>query len=136
MLRVVLMVLGITFIVGLYPLMKLWPAGWTWTPDQPEYQRMILAIYATLGVFLIRASRNPLAQLSLIWFTVWSSVKHALVMGVDAMRDAASGLSQYRVPRRPGAAPAHRRFARCCSDCPLAARRRRFITGRAWDHSY
>jgi hypothetical protein len=34
---------------------------------------MILGIYATLGVFLIIASRNPLAHRSLIWFTVWPS---------------------------------------------------------------
>jgi len=67
--------------------MRLWPAGWAWTPDQPEYERMILAIYATLGVFLIRAARDPLANLSLLWFTVWSSVAHALVMAVEAIRD-------------------------------------------------
>ena len=43
---------------------------------------MILAIYATLGVFLLLASRDPLAHRSLIWFTVWSSVLHAAVMAV------------------------------------------------------
>jgi hypothetical protein len=48
---------------------------------------MILAIYATLGVFLLRAAREPLANLSLIWFTVWSSIVHALVMAVQALRD-------------------------------------------------
>jgi hypothetical protein len=48
---------------------------------------MILAIYATLGVFLLRAARDPMANLSLIWFTVWSSVVHALVMAVQALRD-------------------------------------------------
>ena len=86
-LRIVLIVLGVTFIVGIYPLMRLWPAGWAWTPDQPEYERMILVIYATLGVFLVRAARDPLANLSLLWFTVWSSVAHALVMAVEAIRD-------------------------------------------------
>jgi hypothetical protein len=33
---------------------------------------MILGIYATLGVFLIIASRDPAAHWSLIWFAVWS----------------------------------------------------------------
>ncbi|HTT17458.1 MAG TPA: DUF6632 domain-containing protein, partial [Candidatus Sulfotelmatobacter sp.] len=42
-------------------------------------------VYATLGVFLLIASRNPLAHLSLIWFTVWSSVVHAAIMAVQAL---------------------------------------------------
>jgi ABC-type Fe3+-siderophore transport system permease subunit len=46
---------------------------------------MILSVYATLGVFLLFASRNPLAHLSLIWFTVWSSVAHAVVMAAQAL---------------------------------------------------
>jgi hypothetical protein len=45
------------------------------------------AIYATLGVFLIIASRNPLAHRSLIWFTVWSSVVHAVIMAIQAFED-------------------------------------------------
>jgi hypothetical protein len=46
---------------------------------------MILAVYATLGIFLLIASRRPLANLSLIWFTVWSSVVHAVVMAAQAL---------------------------------------------------
>jgi hypothetical protein len=34
------------------------------------YLQMILGIYATLGVFLLLAARNPLKHLSLIWFTI------------------------------------------------------------------
>jgi hypothetical protein len=50
---------------------------------------MIVGIYATLGVFLLIAARDPLAHLSLIWFTVWSSVVHGAIMTVQAL--AASG---------------------------------------------
>ena len=46
---------------------------------------MILGIYATLGVFLLIASRNPLQHRSLIWFTVWSSLVHAGIMTVQAV---------------------------------------------------
>lgn len=46
---------------------------------------MIVGVYATLGVFLILAARNPLNNLSLIWFTVWSSLVHAGIMGVQAL---------------------------------------------------
>lgn len=86
-LRGVLIVLGLIFILGLYPLTQVWPTGWAWTPAQPEYLQMILVIYATLGVFLLRAAKAPLRNLSLIWFTVWSSVAHALVMAAQAVRD-------------------------------------------------
>jgi hypothetical protein len=49
------------------------------------YLQMILGIYATLGVFLILASRDPLANRSLIWFAVWSSVVHGAIMAVQAL---------------------------------------------------
>jgi len=50
---------------------------------------MIIGVYATLGVFLLFAARNPYAHKSLIWFTVWSSVVHAAIMGVQALTDPA-----------------------------------------------
>jgi hypothetical protein len=83
-LRVALAAVGAVALVGVYPLMRWWPAGFRWQPAQPEYDHMILAIYATLGVFLLRAVREPLRHLSLIWFAVWSSVAHAGVMTVHA----------------------------------------------------
>ena len=85
-LRLALLLLGITFILGIYPLTILWPSGWSWHAEgRSAYQEMILGIYATLGVFLIIASRNPLAHRSLIWFTVWSSVVHGAIMAVQSL---------------------------------------------------
>jgi len=86
-LRIVLVVVGLIFLVGVFPLTRLWPAGWSWGTGHSHYLMMILGVYATLGVFLIVASRNPLANRSLIWFTVWSSVVHALVMAGQALTD-------------------------------------------------
>jgi hypothetical protein len=83
-----LLVFGVIALL-LYPLMLFWPSGWAWTPGQHEYEQMIIGIYATLGVFLIWASRDPEAHLSLIWFTVWSSVVHGGIMGVQAIVDPA-----------------------------------------------
>ena len=86
-LRVVLIAVGLIFVFAIYPLMSvLWPSGWRWQPNQPEYEQMILGIYATLGIFLLIASRNPLQHLSLIWFTVWSSLVHAGIMAVQALQ--------------------------------------------------
>jgi hypothetical protein len=69
-LRIVLVLVGLAFIVGLYTLTIVWPSGWAWHTGGPShYLQMILGVYATLGVFLLVASRNPLAHLSLIWFS-------------------------------------------------------------------
>jgi hypothetical protein len=48
---------------------------------------MIMGVYATLGVFLIRAAKDPLSHLSLIWFTIWSSFVHGGIMFVQAIVD-------------------------------------------------
>jgi ABC-type transport system involved in cytochrome c biogenesis permease subunit len=86
-LRVALILVGLIFIFGVYPLMMaLWPSGWRWSPNQAQYEQMILGVYATLGVFLLIASRNPLRHLSLIWFTVFSSIVHAGIMTLQALR--------------------------------------------------
>ena len=84
-LRIALIIVGIGFLIGLYPMFTLWESGFRWQPQHPRYEHMITAIYAVLGVFLLRASRNPLEHLSLIWFTVWSSVAHAVVMATHAV---------------------------------------------------
>src|SRR5215468_9777680 len=88
-LRIALIVIGLTFIFGVYPLTIVWPSGWSWGMGHSHYLTMILGVYATLGVFLLIASRDPDAHRSLIWFTVWSSVVHAVIMAVQALTDGA-----------------------------------------------
>ena len=86
--RIALRVVGLIFIFGIWPLTLLWPSGWTWHAEgRSEYLEMILGIYATLGVFLLIASRDPLAHQSLIWFTVWSSLVHGAIMAVQSITD-------------------------------------------------
>src|SRR5215471_19232635 len=86
---IVLVVVGLTFMFGIYLLSIVWPSGWSW--GQPESLQMIMGIYFVLGVFLLLASRNPLAHRSLIWFTVWSSVAHGVIMGAQSL-----AMSQHR----------------------------------------
>jgi hypothetical protein len=88
-LRYGLIAVGVTFIVGLETLVTVWPSGWSWGRGHSHYLPMILGVYATLGVFLILASRDPMRNRSLIWFTIWSSVVHAVVMGGMAAGDPA-----------------------------------------------
>jgi len=73
-----------------YVMAIVWPSGWAWHEGSPatnDYFLMIVGVYFTLGVFLIRAASNPAANASLIWFTVWSSVVHALVMAWESLRN-------------------------------------------------
>ncbi|HTO86884.1 MAG TPA: DUF6632 domain-containing protein [Thermoanaerobaculia bacterium] len=84
-LRIALVLVGVTFIVGLPLLMfVLWPSGWSWHTGHSDYPLMIVGVYATLGVFLLIAARNPVRHLSLIRFTAWSSVIHAGIMAVQS----------------------------------------------------
>ncbi|MCC2681424.1 MAG: hypothetical protein K0S36_988 [Nitrosospira multiformis] len=91
-LRVALNLFGFFFLVVLAPLMLgLWPSGWTWGVDQgySHYPLMIIAMYAVLGGFLLLAARKPQAYSAIIWYTVWSSVLHGVVMAVQAYIDPA-----------------------------------------------
>ena len=85
-LKIALVFTGAFCAVGVYPLTILWPSGWAWHAEgQSLYLQMIIGIYATLGVFLIIAARNPLEHLSLIWFAVWSSIVHGGIMAIQAL---------------------------------------------------
>ena len=87
-LSIALVVIGLIFIFGLWPLTMFWPSGFRWHGQgHSDYLQMILGIYVTLGVFLIRAARDPLAHRSLIWFTVWSSIVHGGIMAVQSVAD-------------------------------------------------
>ncbi len=75
-LKVVLVLVGLLFCAAIYPLMLM--------AKQDPALAMMMSLYATLGVFLLLASRNPSAHRSLIAFAAWSSFAHATVMSVQA----------------------------------------------------
>ena len=75
-LRIALVLVG-TVCLALGPLMLVWPAGWRWSPHHAPYEQMMVGIYFTLGIFLLRASRDPARHASIVWFAVWSSIVHA-----------------------------------------------------------
>jgi len=87
LLRPVLIAFGLFFMFGIVTLNRLWPSGWAWEPEQPAYLHMILGIYFTLGVFLLIAARDPFQHLSLIRFTIWSSIVHGGIMAVHSLTD-------------------------------------------------
>jgi len=78
-LKVVLLFVGLLFLAGVYPLVVML--------RQEPALAMMMSLYATLGVFLLIASRNPSANRSLISFAAWSSFAHAAVMSFQALRN-------------------------------------------------
>lgn len=88
LLSAALILFGAAFCL-LYPMLVIWPSGWAWhegSPASSDYFMMIAGVYAVLGIFMIRAAKDPLANVSLIWFVVVSSFVHALVMGLETFR--------------------------------------------------
>ena len=76
-LKIVLALVGALFLALVYPMVMM--------VRQEPALAMMLSVYATLGIFLLLAIRNPSANRSLIAFTAWSSFAHAALMGVQAM---------------------------------------------------
>lgn len=77
--KIALALIGLLFVAAVYPLMA-------FTKQEPALW-MMMSLYATLGVFLLLAVRNPSAHRSLIAFTAWSSFAHAAVMAFQAYRN-------------------------------------------------
>jgi uncharacterized protein DUF6632 len=75
-LKVVLVLVGLLFSAAAYPAI----GGLLGPAHSDTGDTMQMGIYATLGVFLLLAVRNPSAHRSLIAFAAWSSFAHALVM--------------------------------------------------------
>ena len=76
-LKAVLVLVGLLFCAGLYPLILM--------VKQDPALAMMMSLYATLGVFLLLASRDPAGHRSLIAFTAWSSFAHAGLMSFQAL---------------------------------------------------
>ena len=77
-LKVVMVLVGLLFLAGVYPL--------TMFLSREPALAMMLSLYVTLGIFLLLAARDPSANRSLIGFTAWSSFAHAAVMTIQAFQ--------------------------------------------------
>jgi len=80
-LNVVLVLVGLAFSAGVFPMTES-----LWHQNQSMYTfDMMLSLYVALGIFLLRAARNPPANRSLIAFAAWSCFAHAAVMAVTSV---------------------------------------------------
>jgi hypothetical protein len=78
-LKIVLVLVGLLFSALVYPMVM-------FVRQEPALA-MMLCVYVTLGIFLLLAARDPSANRSLIAFTAWSSLAHAALMGMQALRN-------------------------------------------------
>ena len=83
-LKVMLVLVGLLFTAGLYPLAI--GVRSELDPNIDNGVPMMLSLYVTLGVFLLLAARNPSAYRSVIAFAAWSSFAHAAVMAVMSIQ--------------------------------------------------
>ena len=87
-LRIAMIVLGAAMAIK-YPLnMVNDKTGWVW--DYPArnlaMEHMFIAVYATMGLFLILGARDPVRYLAFIDFVIVSGLAHASVMLYDALQ--------------------------------------------------
>lgn len=78
-LKIVLVLVGLLFCALVYPMVM-------FVRQEPALA-MMLCVYVTLGIFLLLAARDPSANRSLSAFTAWSSLAHAALMGMQALRN-------------------------------------------------
>ena len=82
-LKVVLLVVGLLFVAGVYPLATSIRQGWQ--ANKEDAEPMGISLYVTQGVFLLLAARDPLANRGVITFAAWLNIAHAAVMTVMAI---------------------------------------------------
>lgn len=82
-LKVVLVLVGLLFTAGIYPLVG--SVRDAWQVNKESAEPMFISLYVALGVFLLLAARNPSANRSLIAYGAWANIAHAAVMAAMAL---------------------------------------------------
>jgi hypothetical protein len=70
-------------VAGVYPLITSVRSGWQ--ANKEDAEPMAISLYVTMGIFLLVAARNPLANRGVIAFAAWLNIAHAAVMSVMAV---------------------------------------------------
>ena len=82
-LKIVLVLVGLLFVAGLYPLITSVRSGWQ--ANREDAEPMGISLYVMMGIFLLMAARNPSANRGVISFAGWLNIAHAAVMAVMAV---------------------------------------------------
>ena len=79
-LKIVLVLVGLLFSAGVYPLITSVISGWH--ANKEDSLPMGLSLYVTMGIFLLMAARNPSLNRGVIIFAAWLNIAHSAVMTV------------------------------------------------------
>lgn len=79
-LKIVLVIVGLIFLAGVYPLITAIREGWQ--ANKEDALPMGIGLYVMQGIFLLSASRDPSANRGVITFAAWLNIAHAAVMTV------------------------------------------------------
>lgn len=79
-LQVVLVLVGLFFLAGIYPLITSIRDGWQ--ANKEDATPMGLSLYVMQGIFLLLAVRDPSASRGVITLTAWLNIAHAAAMTV------------------------------------------------------
>jgi hypothetical protein len=82
-LKIVLVLFGLIFVAGVYPLITSVRSGWQ--ANKEDAEPMAISLYVTMGIFLLVAARNPSSNRGVIVFAAWLNIAHAAVMAVMAV---------------------------------------------------
>ena len=82
-LKILLVLLGLLFVAGVYPLITSIRSGWQ--ANREDAEPMGLSLYVAMGIFLLVAARNPSANRGVITFAACLNIAHAAVMAVMAV---------------------------------------------------
>src|SRR5258708_10162304 len=81
-LKILLVMLGLLFVAGLYPLITSIRSGWQ--ANREDAEPMAISLYVMMGIFLLLAARQPSANRGVIAFAAWLYIAHGAVMAVLA----------------------------------------------------
>jgi hypothetical protein len=76
-LRIVLVIVGLIFLAGVYPLFTSIREGWQ--ANKEDALPMGISLYVMQGIFLLLAARDPSANRGVITFAAWLNIAHAAV---------------------------------------------------------
>jgi uncharacterized membrane protein YhdT len=82
-LRILLVLFGLIFVAGIYPLITSVRSGWQ--ANKEDSLPMGISLYVMMGIFLLLAARNPSVNRGVIVFAAWLNIAHAAVMTVMAV---------------------------------------------------
>lgn len=71
-LKIVLVLVGLIFLAGVYPLVTSVRDGWR--ANKEDSLPMGISLYVTQGVFLLLAAHDPLANRGVITFAAWLNI--------------------------------------------------------------